>query len=293
MEPKNQCASWQRLARPKICAIVGTLLAAAGYATAQTSTPPPAYRDSQALNLVQASLAALGGQAAFSAVQDATVNGSCTPTEGSTAPQASGSASTAESSSSNDVAAAGAPQTITWITAGDDFRYESSQNGQTRLLVSSHGLPVVSGSGTTEQLSALSAAVLKPYHIPGLVLAQDVQDTNWGFRYVGEETIAGVQAVHVRIQRTARGWPIPILNQEWYFNPTTHLPIEVQYHVPSDPPSRFYGTVAVTYSSFSAEQTPVPQQILVGSPGSDPVACTLAAPSFNTHPQSTEFAISQ
>lgn len=251
------------------------------YASAQTQTSStPAHRDAAALTAVQSAIAALGGQANLSTIQDATVDGSCTSADSGSNPQETATQTVAT------------PQTVTWTVAGSQFRYETMVAGQQHLLVSGQGQPQVNESGTIQQLSPLLAAVLQPYHIPGLVLAHDFEDPSWTFKYLGEQTVAGAKTTHVKIFKTIGGWPVDALNQDWYFNPATNLPVQVKYRIPTDPPSAIYVTSTVVFSSFAGQQTPFAEQIVMETNGSNTSTCTLGAPAFNTHPQQSEFAVS-
>lgn len=148
---------------------------------AQTSPTPQGKRDATALATVQAAIAALGSQATFTGIQDATVTGTCTPLD---------SGNTTSSDSSHK---------FTWTVAGKEFRYESLDNsGEEHLFVSGHGSPAVAEDGSTKTIPPLVGAVMRPYHLPGVVLTQELQNSTRNILSAGTENISGVQAVHIR-----------------------------------------------------------------------------------------------
>lgn len=240
----------------------------------QTSSATEGRRDAAAVLTVQAAIGALGGQAALSAIQDATVTGSCSLLDGS------GSSGTSHS--------------FVWTVAGKEFRYDSVDTDGEHLFVSGYGTPKVAEGGSTSTIPPLVGAVMKPYHLPGLVLVRELQDTTRNILSAGTETISGIQAVHVRITTTVGGVPVPAFDQDWYFNPSTHLPLAVKYRIPTVPVSGTYLTATVLYLSFDTSQAiPVLQQMAVDYDPSDRMACTFGTPKFNTQPPSMTFDISE
>ena len=244
---------------------------------AQASPTPQGKRDATALTAVQAAIAALGGQVTLTGIQDATVTGTCTLL---------GSGSGTSS---------GSGQKFTWTVAGKEFRYESlDNNGEEHLFVSGHGNPEVAEGGATRTIPPLVGAVMKPYHLPGLVLVRELQDTTRNILSAGTESISGIQAVHIRITTTVGALPVPAFDQDWYFNPANNLPLMVKYRIPTVPVSTTYLDTTVLYLSFDTSQAmPVLQQMAVEYDPSDRMSCTFGAPKFNVQPASTTFDISE
>ena len=95
------------------------------FASRAQQTPSPApVRDSQAIAVVQQSLAAMGGAATLGQVQNSVVTGT----------------------SANQTAQQAATQSFTWTYAGNQFRLESSATSGSHVLVSSGGSPSWSSS---------------------------------------------------------------------------------------------------------------------------------------------------
>ena len=243
---------------------------------AHTQTPTSTARDAGAVNTVQAAIVALGGQAALSAIQDATVSGSC------------------QSANANASYNSNAQTAVSWTISGREFRYLTRAEGEEHILVSGHGRPMVSESAATRALNPLTQALLKPYHFPGIVLVHELQDPSRSFKFMGTESIAGVQALHARIFTAVGGWPLPAFDQDWYFDPSSHLPVAVTYRLPTAVTSNVFVVATMIYQSFDTSQSmPTIQRLQTEYDGLDPKTCTLAAPTINSHPPAATFGVSE
>jgi hypothetical protein len=244
------------------------------WCSAQQATTP--NRDEQAISVLNSALSALGGQAGIAQIQDATVTGTCTSLD--------------ESSSSNSTETS----TFTWIVAAREFQYASSSNGQSAVTVSGHGNPAVAEAGTTINLSALFAATTKPFHLPGLVLLNELQDQTRSVLFVGTEALPSGPAAHVKITSIAGGWPIVALDQDWYFDPSTGLPDEVVYWVPSADSDASLISITTMFQSYGAAGgLPFVQSLLTEPQGLTSTSCSLQIPQLNTSPAPSTFDLAQ
>jgi hypothetical protein len=246
-----------------------------GPALGQTTQGSSATREPEALNVVHAAIAALGGQTALSAIQDATISGNCISVD-------------------TDNPAVGNRQTaVNWTVSGREFRYLSRNEGEDHVLVSGHGKPKVSEKAVTKGINPLTQVALKPYHLPGVVLVRELEDGTRSFKSIGTENISGTQAIHIRIFTTVGGWPVPALDQNWYFDPSSHLPVAVTYRLPTGSSSVFV-TAKMIYQTFETSQgMPTIQRVRTEYDGLDPKACTLNPPTINSHPPAVTFDLSE
>lgn len=166
-------------------------------------------RNSQANQIVAASLAAMGGSQAFAHVRDVTVQGSMKPAD-----------------------PAAAPGAFTWITSGHEFRVEINQAGANTVFTSNHGSGVIQAQRRRARLPVHFQAANAPFYLPGLVLARELADTHWVPSFVGAETLAGIPVLHLRLNNRTSKVPAGRLQQDWYFDAASHLPLRVEFQLP-------------------------------------------------------------
>jgi hypothetical protein len=217
-------------------------------------------------------LTAMGGQIAWSQIVDTTVTGNCT----STSTKANGTES-------------GMP--FRWITAKEEFRYESGTAGQISALLSGHGKPIDAGLTGALSLSYETAALLKPFHLPGLVLFTVLNDPQYRASVIGQETVSGNSTIHLRVvHRLARG-PESGSSQDWWFDPSTNLPLKVTYMAPGQT-VQAYMPITYSFSQWSTEAGGliVPHQLEESMELDTSLAtCAVLAFKTNTQPNASLF----
>lgn len=223
----------------------------------------------EASAILAAAIAAMGGQDAWGSVSDTTATGSC-----------------AGSGRADDMQV-----TFRWITARDQFCYESDPEHHSAVMLSGHGRPSRAGSGTSIALTNETAELLKPYHLPGQVLLNDLNDRDYYVKVVGRESVQGVNAIHLRVVRYLAQYVEKGSTQDWWLDSSTNLPIKVTYLTPGQQIEAYMPTTLI-YSSWSAESgrllVPHQQSTLLESTILLRT-CTLSKLEFNSHPASTLF----
>jgi hypothetical protein len=239
---------------------------------AQQSAPAPApsvERDPQALALVQNSIAAMGGAAAVSQVQNCIVTGSSIE------------------ASTNDVATV----TFTWTYEGLQFRLENDEGSATHILVSSGGSPQEFRGGAWFSAMPMLARTNLAYHVPALVLLDELSSPTYSIIYVGSTTLNGIAAVHIQTRDDSDALGHVFTVQDWYFDPTNGLPITVQYEIPTATQGNNRSPLgSMNFSEFKSVGgllVPFRLQIVEG-PAS--VVATVTNVAFNSNVSSSEFA---
>jgi hypothetical protein len=174
-------------------------------AGAQTSP----VRDAAAVSAVQNAIAALGGTAALNQISDSTVQGSF---QNSANPAASG--------------------TFTWQTAGVEFNYTTVTGGATRAVLSGHGVPADLENGASVPIWSQVVRALQPWHLPGLILLNELNNSNYSLTYVGQEVQNGTTVIHVQTSDTSDSIGTSVTPQDWYFDQSTYLPVSLSRRIP-------------------------------------------------------------
>jgi hypothetical protein len=181
-------------------------------AIAQSPTPSPsqAARDAQAVAVAQNALAAMGGTSVVSQVQNSVVQGT------------SVDQSTAESGTLNFI----------WTYSGNEFRNENNGATGSHVLVSNSGNPTDFSDGKWVSPPPVVARTNLPYHIPALVLLNELNNSGYTFVFLGPATINGNNAIHVQTCDNSDIIGHFFTAQDWYFDPATGLPLRVEYSYP-------------------------------------------------------------
>lgn len=254
-------------------AFLGFVFSSGTLAHAQnaTSSSPQPVRDAQAIAAVQQSIAAMGGVAAIAQIQNSVVSG------------------TNALPNSNDTPAQTATDTFTWTFAGAQFRLDDVAGSGSHVLVSSGGSPQDFHDGAWMPVSPLLVRTNLAYHIPVLVLFQELQSSGYSFIFVGSTALNGKSAVHVQTRDDSDATGTLFTLQDWYFDPATGLPLRVEYPIPvSQNPSDSL-RASIDFSNFQAVSgIEVPfQLVIVEGPISFTASVTSAT--FNTSVNSSGF----
>lgn len=239
------------------------------FATRAQQTPSPApVRDSQAIAVVQQSLATMGGAATLGQVQNSVVTGT----------------------SANQAAQQAATQSFTWTYAGNQFRLESSATSGSHVLVSSGGSPQDFHDGGWFIVSPVVTRTTLPYHIPALALFGEIQNSGYSFVFVGSTTLNGKIVIHIQTRDDSDQIGHLFTPQDWYFDPVTGLPLRVEFQMPrsQDPNDSWHASM--DFSNFqNVNGVLIPFQLAVIE-GPVSLVSTVTSATFNTNVTSTGFA---
>ncbi len=222
--------------------------------TLMESQVPPPTRDPVAVNVVQNAISALGGSSSISAISDSSAQGTFETSSGS--------------------------GTFVGQTSGFEFRYSIQTNTDSRILVSGHGSPadVRNGVGVTTGIHILRSTL--PYHIPGLVLLQEINNSNYSMTYVGVEDLNGTAVVHVQTVDNSDDIGSEVTPQDWYLDAGTFLPMRVAHRIPDSADPTIYVTTTRDFGSYMAfAGVQVPSSMVINGSSR---SVTISSVQFNT-----------
>jgi hypothetical protein len=192
---------------------------------------PVVQRDPQALAAVQKAVAALGGSA-LSQIHDASVQGAIQILPAST-------------NQSLSVVWEDA-----WGNGTPSFRRESHIGGSVSVLVSGSGQPVDSQDGFITKVPQHVAFSCAAVHLPGILLAAQLNNANYASKFLGTTAINGVSAIHVQSSLSTDLETTAVSSQDWYFDSNTGLPLRVDYRVVNSGDPLNPGTVSMQFANF-------------------------------------------
>lgn len=237
-----------------------------------SSSSPYVRRDAQALTIVNKSLGAMGGQAAIASIQDADAVGTCSDQA------VNGTTSTTTQS------------TFEWTVAGNAYRYQTIENGQATITVSGNGQASRSESGVIEKVSPSDAQATLPFHLPGVLLLQELNNPEYSFRAMGNQQTAQGPAQEVAIAIAGPERPVEGSTQLWYFSTTNGQPLQVVYTMPSEHAPELGVRVTTSFSGYSTiDGALLPTRVTI-SVGDFLIAnCTASTIHTNVHPSEAIF----
>jgi hypothetical protein len=218
--------------------------------------------------VLQSAIAAMGGPSAISAIQDATVQGTL----------------------QNATGAAGQTIGFIWRTAGSEFRQEIQTNGATtRIYVSGHGSPRDLRRGTWVSLPYHESRAVLPYQLPAVVLLSELNSPNYTISYVGPVTINGNSVIQVHTCDESDFISHLVLPQEWYFDPASGLPVQVDFKIPSDTAANDPRSGSIQFSNFKiVNGIAVPFQLSLQE-GSGSATAIVSSVQFNSSIPASDF----
>jgi hypothetical protein len=225
----------------------------------QNGPPPLPVRDTQAIAAIQTALGAMGGAGAIGVIQNAVVQGT----------------SVATPDNGNGIT------NFTWTSAGNDFRYENDANAGSHVLVSNGGNPADQENDNWVTIPSSIARANLPFHIPALVLFNELSNQNYTLTFVGQTTLNGVAAVQVNTSDNSDFIGQLVTPQQWYFDPKSGLPLRVVYRIPSFLDAQSYSTGTIDFASYRAVSgVLVPFQLTI-SEGPGSLVATVTTATFN------------
>lgn len=118
--------------------------------------------------------------------------------------------------------------------ANGQLEFSRDYPGKGASLVSNHGHPRGNEPRGTTPIARHVAHSIAAFHIPGAILYSALHDGHHSAKLAATEKIGAISAVHVRIWDTTDFISAVQSTQDWYFDPTTFLPIQV-VHRAADP----------------------------------------------------------
>lgn len=248
--------------------LTSQLVLAQAPAPSPTPTQPPPVQDPQAIAAIQSAIAATGGIIAISAIQSSVAQGTSvvSPDDGS------------------------GTRTLTWSHSGQDFRYENDGTSGSHVFVSNSGNPCdIEGNIVVPSAAHVARANL-PFHIPGLVLFNELNNPNYTLTYVGATSLNGTSAVHIQTADNSDSVGQLVTPQDWYFDATTGLPLSVQYRIPSAGNAQNWQPGSISFANFqTVNGVLVPFQLTIQEgPPAPPIVATISSVAFNAAIASTQ-----
>lgn len=183
-------------------------------------------RDAAAISTLQSAITALGGASVVGSIQDCILTGSILY---------------------NDKTS----KSFNWTIAGSEFRRELDfPNGGTSVFYSGHGSPAWTQNGTSSALHYHMARANLPLYLPPYVLFQELNNSVYTLKYVGVVQLNGKKVVQIHVSDDSDVIGALVTPQEWYFDPVSLLPVEVQFRQPSNENAGDYVNATFDFSQF-------------------------------------------
>jgi hypothetical protein len=171
---------------------------------------------------------------------------------------------------------------FSWENAGSEFRYENPSQGDVSLFLSGHGQPTFTDSRGTLRLSSESAIADFPAHLVAVVLLDRLADTTCEVTSLGTVTVGGAAVVEVRTRYISNAAAAAVTELDWYFDPKSGLPVQVDHRIPVANQPDNLQQVSVGLSKFAMESgVLVPHQLRFYSGGDLRVTASITSVSFN------------
>jgi len=184
-------------------------------------------QDPPAIAVLQSSISAMGGLSTWQSIKDWTIQG-----------MASISGSNQSSSP------------FTWIGAGAEFRIETDTGSTTNLFLSGHGTPVRILNGSVSSINYHVARATLPFYLPAFVLQEELSNAKLTILYVGTTAVNEKPAVQVHVSDNSDSIGSLVTPHDWYFDPTSLLPLQVVFRTPSNENADTYLTFTLAFSQF-------------------------------------------
>ena len=177
-------------------------------AATQNDDPSTVIRDQSALSAAEAAIASMGGAGAAGGIHDCAVIGHLT------------------------LATGASWGTFNWKTAGREFRLEAHSPLSTRILFSGHGNTYDQEEGKQAHFAFHQFRAVVTYHLPALVLLDELNNAKISFRYIGTENVLGQSALHFQTSDDSDAVGKLVTKQDWYVDATTGIPIQLKFVYP-------------------------------------------------------------
>lgn len=237
-----------------------------------TAAQQAPQRDPQAVAAIEQAVVTMGGHTAVNNLRDAVATGSIEPGTNSWLKRSA----------------------IVWKDGftGDrpEFRKEISSDGYTQIIVSGHGHPARVRPGASGAVGPWVAISNPPFHLPAVMLAQQVNNPLYSLRLIGFASVDGRATIHVQTVLAGDGITTLVSPQDWYFDAATGLPLRVEHRLPDVVDPNKYITAATGFSDFRAVGgLLVPFQITLYQRETQAGVVRLASVQFNVGLSPSEF----
>lgn len=115
---------------------------------------------------------------------------------------------------------------------GYEVRNEFESNGVRSIFVSGHGTPRFSIGSRVRKMSAHVTMITAPSQLPILELINALNNQKYKVTEGPTIQIGGVPALAIHISNEADSVTRSVTPQDWYFDPTTGLPLRWQFLIP-------------------------------------------------------------
>lgn len=238
-----------------------------------TLQPTPTKRDPAALGVLTQAITAMKGQGSAAQITTLQTTGSISPAGGSGYPGGTFS------------------WTMELTSTGYEFRNQLTQSdGTVSLFVSGFGSPKISLNGSVAPISRHMALASAPAHVGFLVLARALGSSSYTVAAAAPLQIGSVSAVHLHLSNDADGIIQNLTSQEWYFDPTSGLPLRVEYCAPDSLNAAHCFPGARDFSNYQATGGfLLPLQITNSFNGNPVSITTISSVEFNVAVTPSEF----
>jgi hypothetical protein len=121
-----------------------------------------------------------------------------------------------------------------WITAGSEFRYQVGTGADQVAHLSGHGKPSLRTATSAVALPTEYFQRRLPFHLPGVLLASLLHDPTELLVFEGRDDLGGTPAIRVRADSFRGAAMVQGSEQEWWFNPSSGMPLKVAYVLPTE-----------------------------------------------------------
>ena len=242
--------------------LILALVPVAGQAQSQGTQQNP-DRDAAAVNVMRQAIEAMGGQSVSSAALSGTMT---LGTEGQTT------------------------KSIVIKIAGREMRVEVKSSGDQWVYVTGMGNPGRVSNGIAEQVPPRQARALAPFYVPGAVLASQLSSPQFALTFIGAETRDGRSVVHVLTVDMSDDVGQEVSPQDWYFDPTTYLPVAAEYRFPHPYQTGKFGSAAIEFDQYQQVQGVMQPFKMTLRGAGPPRAIVLSAVSLNAGTSAADFA---
>jgi hypothetical protein len=213
-----------------ICFLIEAIPVTAQVSASSQSAP---QRDQQAIAAIQQAIVALGGSA-NGQVKNAVVQGTILIT--SETPNQSATFVWKDDLSGSQPA----------------YRREFQQGSSNGVLVSGNGSPTSTQDGKTESVPGQTSLAYVPFHLPGVVLAGELNNPSYDLKYLGTSEVNGLPAIKVQtsVSRSKSVIAAILSEQVWYFDSASGLPVHLEYRITSDKHIASPRTASVEYANY-------------------------------------------
>lgn len=183
-------------------------------------------RDTAAISTMQSAITALGGSGVVAGIQDCILTGSILNSDGTTA-------------------------AFNWTIAGREFRRELDfANGGNTVFYSGHGTPAWTRNGTNSALRFHMIRANPPLYLPPYILYQELNNAIFTLKYVGAVQLNGKNAIQIHVSDDSDVVGTIVTPQEWYFDPVSFLPLQVQFRQPTNENAADFVNATFVFSQF-------------------------------------------